>query len=191
MEKLKVKLISLLFTTFLVLSLYIPSAQAACDFIIKIGDKKTKIVKKFAEPMPMYAGQFMLPVQSQEVCPNDNMSIDIAIEYIFLGDPENSRLAAIRMVVLNDGQNTESNKLTLMNYAKKVYGDFDTGENPKIYNNFEIWEKNQNLIIYKRVFNEESLIDEEIYISNKEYDLKLGEFYNKIEMGELEEDLKQ
>jgi len=185
------KPISLLIVTFLVFSLYIPTAQAACDFIIKIGDKKTKIVKKFAEPMPTYAGQFMLPVQSQEVCPNDNMSFDIAIEYIFLGDPENSRLAAIRMVVLNDGQNTESNKLTLMNYAKKVYGDFDTGENPKIYNNFEIWEKNQNLIIYKRVFSEENLIDEEIYISNKEYDLKLGEFYNKIEMSEFEEDLKQ
>ena len=27
--------------------------------------------------------------------------------------------------------------------------------------------------------------------NSKEYDLKLGEFYNKIEMGELEEDLKQ
>ena len=184
------KHISLFLLTFIALSLCIPTAQAACNFIIKIGDKKTKIVKKFAEPMPMYAGQFMLPVQSEEVCPNDNLSIDIAIEYIFLGDPENSRLAAIRMVVLNDGQNTESDKLTLMNYAKKVYGDFDTGENPKIYNNFEIWEKNQNLIIYKRMFNEEDLIDEEIYISNKEYDQKLGEFYNKIEMGELAEDLK-
>ena len=184
------KRISLFLLTFIALSLCIPTAQAACNFIIKIGDKKTKIVKKFAEPMPMYAGQFMLPVQSEEVCPNDNLSIDIAIEYIFLGDPENSRLAAIRMVVLNDGQNTESDKLTLMNYAKKVYGDFDTGENPKIYNNFEIWEKNQNMVIYKRIFNEESLIDEEIYISNKEYDQKLGEFYNKIEMGELAEDLK-
>ena len=184
------KHISLFLLTFIALSLCIPTAQAACNFIIKIGDKKTKIVKKFAEPMPMYAGQFMLPVQSEEVCPNDNLSIDIAIEYIFLGDPENSRLAAIRMVVLNDGQNTESDKLTLMNYAKKVYGDFDTGENPKIYNNFEVWEKNQNMVIYKRMFDEESLIDEEIYISNKEYDQKLGEFYNKIEMGELAEDLK-
>ena len=95
------------------------------------------------------------------------------------------------MVVLNDGQNTESNKLTLMNYAKKVYGDFDTGENPKIYNNFEIWEKNQNMVIYKRMFNEEGLIDEEIYISNKEHDQKLGEFYNKIETDELAEELKQ
>jgi hypothetical protein len=186
MKKIIVSILS-----FLLFSLYISSAQAACDFIIKIGDKKTKIVKKFAEPIPMFAGQFMLPVQSPEVCPNDNLSIDIAIEYVFLGDPENSRLAAIRMVVLNDGQNTESNKLTLMNYAKKVYGDFDTGENPKIYNNFEIWEKNQNMVIYKRMFNEEGLIDEEIYISNKEHDQKLGEFYNKIETDELAEELKQ
>jgi hypothetical protein len=93
------------------------------------------------------------------------------------------------MVVLNDGKNTMSEKLTLMNYAKKVYGDFDTGQNPKIYNNFKVWEKNQNLIIYKRMFNEENLIEEEIYISNKEYDQQLGEFYNKIEMDELKEEL--
>ena len=42
-------------------------------------------------------------------------------------------------LVLNDGKNTESDKLTLMNYAKKVYGDFDTGFNPNAYNNFEVW----------------------------------------------------
>ena len=166
-----------LFLNFLILSLYISSAQAACDFIIKIGDKKTKIVEKIAEPMP------------KEICPNDNLDDDIAIEYIFLGEPENERLAAIRMVVLNDGKNTLSEKLTLMNYAKKVYGDFDTGQNPKIYNNFELWEKNQNLIIYKRMFNAENLIEEEIYISTKKYDQKLGAFYNKIEMDELKEEI--
>ena len=76
---------------------------------------------------------------------------------------ENANLAAIRMVVLNDGNNTENNKLTLMNYAKKVYGDFDTGINPKIYNNYAIFEKGQNIVIYKRLYNEEGLIDEEIY----------------------------
>jgi hypothetical protein len=178
-----------LFLNFLILSLYISSAQAACDFIIKIGDKKTKIVEKIAEPMPTFIGQSMLPVPSTEICPNDNLHMDIAIEYIFLGEPENERLAAIRMVVLNDGKNTMSEKLTLMNYAKKVYGDFDTGQNPKIYNNFKVWEKNQNLIIYKRMFNEENLIEEEIYISNKKYDQQLGEFYNKIEMDELKEEL--
>ena len=174
----------------LALTFKIGAVQAACDFIINIGDKSTKIVEKFAEPLPMFKGQFMLPVQSPEVCPNDNLSDMIAVEYVFLGESiETARLAAIRMIVLNDGQNTESDKLTLMNYAKKVYGDFDTGQNPSVFNNFYAWEKGQNLIIYKRLYNEENLIDEEIFITNKEYDLKLGEFYNELEeeVAELDE----
>ena len=166
----------------LALSFKMGAVQAACDFIINIGDKSTKIVEKFAEPIPMFKGQFMLPVQSPELCPNDNLNDMIAVEYVFLGESlETARLAAIRMIALNDGQNTESDKLTLMNYAKKVYGDFDTGQNPSAFNNFYAWEKNRNLIIYKRMYNEENLIDEEIFITNDEYDLKLGEFYNKIE----------
>ena len=176
----------------LALSFKISAVQAACDFIINIGDKSTKIVEKFAEPLPMFKGQFMLPVQSPEVCPNDNLSEMIAVEYVFLGESIETtlRLAAIRMIVLNDGQNTESDKLTLMNYAKKVYGDFDTGQNPSAFNNFYAWEKNRNLIIYKRMYNEENLIDEEIFITNDEYDLKLGEFYNKIEEEAAELDEK-
>ena len=174
----------------LALTFKIGAVQAACDFIINIGDKSTKIVEKFAEPLPMFKGQFMLPVQSPELCPNDNLNDMIAVEYVFLGESlETARLAAIRMIALNDGQNTESDKLTLMNYAKKVYGDFDTGQNPSIFNSFYAWEKNQNLIIYKRMYNEENLVDEEIFITNDEYDLKLGEFYNKLEeeVAELDE----
>ena len=130
----------------------------------------------------MFPGQFMLPVQSTEVCPNDKLNEDIAVEYVFLGETdETAKLAAIRMVVMNDEKNTESNKLTLMNYAKKVYGDFDTGENPKIFNRYNIWETSQSITIYKRMYNSEGIIDEEIYITNIEYDQKLGEFYNKLE----------
>ena len=167
----------------------ISSANAACDFLIDIGDKGSKVFKKFARPLPGFIGQFYLPIQSPEVCPNDNLNDMIAVEYVFLGDnDESAKLAAIRMIVLNDGNNTESDKLTLMKYAKKVYGDFDTGQNPKIFNNFYAWEKNQNLIIYKRMYNEENLIDEEIFITNDEYDLKLGEFYNNVEAGAAELD---
>lgn len=42
-------------------------ALAECNFIINIGDKKTKIVEKFAEPMPMFQGQFVLPIHSNEL----------------------------------------------------------------------------------------------------------------------------
>ena len=158
-------------------------ANAACDFIIDIGDKGQKLFDKFAPPMPMFEGQYMLPLPSDEVCPNEqSLNEMIAIEYVFLGEKEeSSNLAAIRMIVLNDGKNTEANKLTLMNYAKKVYGDFDTGQNPQIFNNFYAWEKNNKLVIYKRLLNSENLVDEEIFITNDEYDMKLGEFYYKLE----------
>ena len=168
----------------------ITSAQAACDFLINIGDKGTKLYEKFDMfPMPMFKGQFMLPIQSTELCPNDNLNINITVEYVFLGKKDdesedefkNANLAAIRMIVFNDENNTESNKLTLMNYAKKVYGDFDTGINPKIFNEYAIFETGQSIVIYKRFYNEEGIIDEEIYITNIEYDKKLGEFYNALE----------
>ena len=160
----------------------ISSANAACDFLIDIGDKGSKVFEKFARPLPGFMGQFYLPIQSPEVCPNDNLNDMIAVEYVFLGDnDESAKLAAIRMIVLNDGNNTESDKLTLMKYAKKVYGDFDTGQNPQIFNNFYAWEKNNKLVIYKRLLNSENLVDEEIFITNDEYDMKLGEFYYKLE----------
>ena len=167
---------------FLIIFLYVAPANAACDFIINIGDKGGKLFEKFAPPMPMFNGQFMLPVQSPEICPNDNLNEMIAVEYVFLGEKEETaNLAAIRIIALNDGENTESNKLTLMNYAKKVYGDFDTGPNPQIFNYFNVWEKQNNVIVYKRLI--ENLIDEEIFITNKEYNKKLIEFYNQSETG--------
>ena len=140
--------------------------------------------------MPMFQGQFMMPIPSTEVCPNDKLNDEIAVEFIFLGEtPEGSRLAAVRMIVFNDGKNTVSDQLLLMNYAKKVYGDFDTGQNPKAFDNFNVWDDNQRIIVYKRMTNEEGMIEEELYISNKEYDQKLGEFYNKLEEDEFKEDM--
>ena len=123
--------------------------QAACDFLIDIGDNGKKVFDKFDMPLPGYKGQYYLPIPSPELCPNDNLNDDIAVEYVFLGETEDAaKLAAIRMIVMNDGKNTENNKLTLMRYVKKVYGDFDTGQNPQIFDSFKIWEKSNNAVSY-------------------------------------------
>ena len=94
-------------------------ANAQCDFVIDIGDKKTKIVEMFAEPLPMFDRLSMLPIPSTKLCPNDNLDDKIAIEYLFLEED----LAAIRMLVLNDGSNEISDKFLLMDYAKNNFGD--------------------------------------------------------------------
>ena len=76
--------------------------------------------------------------------------------------------------------------LPVLNYrmlANKISSEiyFDTGENPAIYNNFASWETFGKIILYKRLRNPKGRIEEEIYISNNEYDLKLGAFFNEIE----------
>ena len=50
-----------------------------------------------------------------------------------------------------------------------------------LYNTFHAWEKYGKIIVYQRLFDTEGIIKEEIYISNEEYDLKLGSFYNELE----------
>ena len=78
-----------------ILFIFIVPANAACDFMINIGDKGTKIFEKIAPPMPMFEGQFMLPVQAPEVCPNDNLNDMIAVEYVFLGETEETANLAV------------------------------------------------------------------------------------------------
>ena len=129
-----------LFKLIIVFLIFSSPVQAACDFLIDIGDSGKKVFDKFNMPLPGYEGQYYLPVPSPELCPNDNLNDDIAVEYVFLGETEDTaKLAAIRIIVMNDGKNTENNKLTLMRYVKKVYGDFDTGQNPQIFDSFKIW----------------------------------------------------
>ena len=162
---------------FLVLFFNSNIVNAQSDFIIDIGDKKTKIVEMFAARVPMFDRLSMLPIPSTKLCPNDKLDDKIAIEYLFLED----ELAAIRMLVLNDGSNEISDKFLLMNYAKNNFGDFDTGQNRSLYNSFHTWEQYGKIIVYQRLFDTEGIIKEEIYISNEEFDLKLGSFYNELE----------
>ena len=89
----------------IIFSIFSSPVQAACDFLIDIGDNGKKVFDKFGPPLPGFKGQFYMPVQSPELCPNDNLNDDIAVEYVFLGETEDAaKLAAIRMIVMNDGK---------------------------------------------------------------------------------------
>ena len=68
----------------------------------------------------------------------------------------------------------------LMKYAKRVYGDFDTGQNPKAYVGFEVFEKNNYYVVYQKLV-EDKMINEQLYISTDEYDELLAKVYNKAE----------
>ena len=76
----------------------------------------------------------------------------------------NDELIAINLVALNDETNSVSEKLTLMNYIKKSFGQFDTTQNPKSFTGYEIVDKSNKFmddLIPVRYNGESSLMSSE------------------------------
>ncbi len=170
----------------LIFSLSIVYSYSACDFKAKLGTKKAVFEKLeiTGPPLPSeYENFYIYGVLAEDVCPSEKLD-DIAIEYKFLND----ELIAINLIALNDYTNQVSEKLTLMNYVKKNYGDFDTSNNPKSYIGFEVIEKVNEFIIYQRLLNDDATIDEQIYISNPEQDNKFMEYVKNLEEQQLKEE---
>ena len=174
----------ILIISFLIITLSISSAQAACDFQAELGEKKSKFEKrKFqSRGFPMeHVGLEVFPMLAKDVCSNQKLE-DIGIEYKFLND----ELIAINMVALNGEDNSVSEKLTLMNYAKNNYGSFDTTQNPRAYSGVEIYEKSNQFVVYQRLPGDDGIMNEQIYITTKELDAKLMNFYTKMELEGIE-----
>ena len=170
----------------LIFSLSIVYSYSACDFKAKLGTKKTVFEKLeiTGPPLPSeYENFYIYGVLAEDVCPSENLE-DVAIEYKFIND----ELIAINLIALNDYTNQVSEKLTLMNYVKRNYGDFDTSNNPKSYIGFEVIEKVNEFIIYQRLLNDDATIDEQIYISNPEQDNKFMEYVKNLEEQQLKEE---
>ena len=170
----------------LIFSLSIVYSYSACDFKVKLGTKKAVFEKLeiTGPPLPSeYENFYIYGVLAEDVCPSEKLD-DIAIEYKFLND----ELIAINLIALNDYTNQVSEKLTLMNYVKRNYGDFDTSNNPKSYIGFEVIEKVNEFIIYQRLLNDDATIDEQVYISNPEQDNKFMEYVKNLEEQQLKEE---
>ena len=164
----------------LIFSLSIVYSYSACDFKAKLGTKKAVFEKLeiTGPPLPSeYENFYIYGVLAEDVCPSENLE-DIAIEYKFLND----ELIAINLIALNDETNSVSEKLTLMNYMKKNYGQFDTTQNPKSFTGYEIVDKSNKFIVYQRIPNDQGVIDEQIYISTPKLDEKLMKFMQDMEM---------
>ena len=177
---------NIIIKSILILSLSIVYSYSACDFKAKLGTKKAVFEKLeiTGPPLPSeYDNFYIYGVLAEDVCPSEKLD-DIAIEYKFLND----ELIAINLIALNDYTNKVSEKLTLMNYVKKNYGDFDTSNNPKSYIGFEVIEKVNEFIIYQRLLNDDATIDEQIYISNPEQDNKFMEYVKNLEEQQLKEE---
>ena len=179
MMKNKIYKISILILFFLLST--IKTVSAECNFKIRLGENILKI-KDFIDIntednliLEDYSISYL------DVCPNENLDKNTNVSYTFIDD----ELANIRIVVNNLNENNDaSNTLKLMRYVKQNFGNFNTGQNPKIYNYFNSWKINNEIIIYKRIRNQFNIIEEELFITNKKYDEKMNKINAKIENGE-------
>ena len=172
----------LLIKSFLIIIFSINWAYSACDLIADFGEKKEVFEKReiAARPFPMeYPELEVYPVLADNICPNERLK-DVGIEYKFL----NNELTAVNFVALNDDRNLVTEKLTLMNYVKENYKNFDTGENPNSYEGVEVIEKDNLFIVYQRLTGDDGIKNEQIYISTLEQDEKLIKFYAEKETGQ-------
>lgn len=62
-----------------------------------------------------------------------------------------------------------------MNYVK-TYGDFDTTNNPKAYNDFHVFEKSNLFVVYQRLPGDDGIMNEQMYLSTPEFDKNLDSF---------------
>ena len=159
------------------------NAFSACNFQFNLGDDKDEIVNKIqSRPFPLeHVGLEVVPILADDICPEQKLT-DVGIELKFLND----ELVAINLIALNDENNHVSEKLTLMNYAKKAYGSFDTSLNPKAYTGYNIYELTNKFVIYQKDLGEDGRTNEQLYISTDHYDKKLMDFYKKIEIEQME-----
>lgn len=154
--------------------------EAKCKFIMDLGEEyKKSDEKEFGEFPENETGYAEVDIFAPDICSSDNFNDQFIIKHIFL----EKKLMAIRFYVDNTIDNSATDSLKLMNYAKRIYGDFDTGGNPQNFNNFIIWERANKYIVYQRALNKD-VWEEEIYISNDKYWDQLSRHKSLMEMGE-------
>ena len=159
-------------------------ANAKCKFMTDIGQRFTKSHETKFGPLPENEDNYIeVEFVASEFCPNDNFDDNFLIRYTFI----DKTLAAIQLFADNSIDNSATESMKLMKYAKRAYGDFDTGGNPEFYNNFNIWEKVQKYIVYSRRLIGK-VWEEEIYISSDKYYEQLVQYENEKELIQPVED---
>ena len=159
------------------------NVEAKCKFIMDIGEKyKKSDEKKFGPLSEDETGYAEVEILAPDVCSKYNFDDNFRIKHIFL----DQKLMAIQFYADNSIDNSPTESMKLMDYAKRNYGDVDTGGNPKYYNDSHICERVRKFIVYNRHLEKETW-QEEIYISNDKYGEQLALRNSLIEGGQLQQ----
>jgi len=147
------------------------SANAKCNFEgLKLGDDISKVGERnnVIEIEPSIVSVFM---GLRNACPGENLGYSI-INITFIED----KLASFTISVGLDINNSETKKRLLYKYVEQNYGKINSSKKPSDWTGFKVWRKGEKTIVYKKMYDLGSILEEELFITNKEYQIKLSEF---------------
>lgn len=162
------KLIRPLTITLLAVVFACSNASAKCNFGFNLGSDIKQVEEIYGPAFPYSEINLVIEAPIEEVCPNENLG-DSFVEFRFI----NNELAAFSIIVENGFDNAESEKLLLYNYVKSNYGTISDSR-PLYWRGFKSWNKNGEVIVYKKM-PFQKILEEELYISNKKYNNELIE----------------
>jgi len=90
------------------------------------------------------------------------------------------QLVSFSIVVSNGQDNTESKKMLLYNYVEKNYGKFNSNKNPADWTGFKVWRENDDIIIYKKMYALKNILEEKLFITNKQSKSLIGTLEDEV-----------
>ena len=174
----KLFIISVLATFF-----HFNSVSAECIFGPMLGDDISKVEEKYGPADEISDKESIVSTLIDDICPGNNFGNSI-FEMQFVG----GQLVSFSIIVSNGQDNAESKKMLLYNYVEKNYGKFNSSKNPADWTGFKVWRENDDIIVYKKMYYLKTVLEEELFITNKQYKGLIGTLEDEVIDEEAEAD---
>ena len=166
----KLFIISVLATFF-----HFNSVSAKCNFGLMLGDDISKVEEKYGPADEISDKESIVSALIDDICPGNNLGSSI-FEMQFV----EGQLVSFSIIVSNGQDNAESKKMLLYNYVEKNYGKFNSSKNPADWTGFKVWRKNDDIIVYKKMYALKKIIEEELFITNKQSKGLIGTLEDEV-----------
>ena len=151
------------------------SVSAECIFGPMLGDDISKVEEKYGPADEISDKESIVSTLIDDICPGNNLGNSI-FEMQFV----EGQLVSFSIIVSNGQDNAESKKMLLYNYVEKNYGKFNSSKNPADWTGFKVWRKNDDIIVYKKMYALKKILEEELFITNKQSKSLIGTLEDEV-----------
>ena len=151
------------------------SVSAECNFGLMLGDDISKVEEKYGPADEISDKESIVSTMIDNMCPGNNLGSSI-FEMQFV----EGQLVSFSIIVSNGQDNAESKKMLLYNYVEKNYGKFNSNKNPADWTGFKVWRENDDIIIYKKMYALKNILEEKLFITNKQSKSLIGTLEDEV-----------